>query len=117
MRTVENTFNLTPLKVDERELRQVREAREVACSRGSMGVGVSNMDNFPGTFSCCLEASMTHNDPDHCFVSTVGTMDVTFNQLAVVEVDGSQLRQGRQAREVSCSRKLRMRECQHGELF
>ena len=46
----------------------------------------------------------------------VGTIDVTFNQLAVVELDGSQLRQGRQAREVPCSRRGRMHKCLHGEL-
>ena len=43
----------------------------------------------------------------------VGTIDVTFNQLADVEVDGSQLRQGRQAGEVACNRRARVRECQH----
>ena len=46
----------------------------------------------------------------------VGTIDVTFNQLAVPEVEASQLRQGRQAREVACGRKTRVRECQHREL-
>ena len=46
----------------------------------------------------------------------VGTIDVTFNQLAVLEVDGSQLRQGRQAREVPCSRRARMHKCLHGQL-
>ena len=46
----------------------------------------------------------------------VGTIDVTFNQLAVIEVDGSQLRQGRQAREVACGRKARMHKCLHGEV-
>ena len=56
---------------------------------------------------------MTHNDPNHCLCRLVGTIDVTFNQLAVREVDGSQLRQGRQAREVPCSRKARMHKCLH----
>ena len=46
----------------------------------------------------------------------LGTIDVTFNLTAVVEVDGSQLCQGRQAREVPCSRKARMYKCLHGEL-
>ena len=32
----------------------------------------------------------------------VGTVEVTFNLLAAVEVDVRQLRQGRQAREVPC---------------
>ena len=46
----------------------------------------------------------------------VGTVDVTFNQLAVGEGDGPQLRQGLEAREVACSRKARVRGCQHGKL-
>ena len=60
------------------------------------------MENFPGTFSFCLEATMTDDEPNHCFVRLVGTIDVTFNQLAVMEVDGSQLCQGLEAFEVSC---------------
>ena len=48
---------------------------------------------------------MTHNEPDRCFVSTVGTIEVTFNQLAVPEVDVTQLCQGGQAREVAWSGK------------
>ena len=40
---------------------------------------------------------------------------VTFNQLAQAEVDGRQLRQGLEAREVPFSRIARVRECQHGE--
>ena len=59
---------------------------------------------------------MTHNDPDHCFVSTVGTVEVTFNLRAAMECDGSQLRQGHQAREVACSRRARVRGFQHGQL-
>ena len=46
----------------------------------------------------------------------VGTIDVTFNQRAVIEVDGSQLRQGLEALEVACSRRARVRGCQHGQL-
>ena len=46
----------------------------------------------------------------------VGTVEVTVNPLAFKEVDGRQLRQGRQAREVACGRKARVRECQHGQL-
>ena len=46
----------------------------------------------------------------------VGTIDVTFNPIAMIEVDGSQLCQGRQAREVPCSRRGRMHKCLHGEL-
>ena len=46
----------------------------------------------------------------------VGTVDVTRNQLAVLEVDGSQLRQRRQALEVPCSRRGRMHKCLHGQL-
>ena len=45
----------------------------------------------------------------------VGTIDVTFNLNAVVEVDGSQLRQGLEALEVACSRRARVRGCQHGQ--
>ena len=46
----------------------------------------------------------------------VGTVEVTFNLIAELEVDGSQLRQGRQAREVPCSYKARMHKCLHGQL-
>ena len=46
----------------------------------------------------------------------MGTIDVAFNQLALAEVDVSQLRQGRQAREVACSRKASMHKCLHGQL-
>ena len=46
----------------------------------------------------------------------VGTIDVTFNQLAVVEVDGPQLRQGLEALELACGRRARVRGCQHGKL-
>ena len=46
----------------------------------------------------------------------VGTIDVTFNQLAVLEVDGPQLRQGLEALEVACSRRARVRGFQHGQL-
>ena len=46
----------------------------------------------------------------------VGTIEVTFNQLAVAEVDGLQLRQGLEAREVACSRKARMHKCLHGQI-
>ena len=46
----------------------------------------------------------------------VGTIDVTFNQLAAIEVDGPQLRQGLEALEVACSRRARVRGCQHGQL-
>ena len=46
----------------------------------------------------------------------VGTVDVTFNQLAAREVDGRQLRQGLEALEVACSRRARVRGCQHGQL-
>ena len=46
----------------------------------------------------------------------VGTIDVTFNQLALVEVDGRQLRQGLEALEVACSRRARVRGFQHGQL-
>ena len=75
------------------------------------------MRTIPQKFlRCCLEASMTHNDANPCLCRLVGTIEVTFNQLAVVEVDGSQLCQGRQAREVSCSRKGRMHKCLHGQL-
>ena len=46
----------------------------------------------------------------------VGTIDVTFNPLAVVEDDGPQLRQGLEALEVACSRRARVRGFQHGQL-
>ena len=46
----------------------------------------------------------------------VGTVEVTFNQLAAIEVDGRQLRQGLEALEVACSRRARVRGCQHGQL-
>ena len=46
----------------------------------------------------------------------VGTVDVTFNQLAFVEDDGSQLCQGLEALEVACSRRARVRGFQHGQL-
>ena len=46
----------------------------------------------------------------------VGTIDVTFNQLAATEVGLSQLRQGLEALEVACSRRARVRGCQHGQL-
>ncbi len=45
----------------------------------------------------------------------VGTVDVTFNQLAVAQIDGPQLRQGLEALEVACSRRARVRGCQHGQ--
>ena len=45
----------------------------------------------------------------------VGTVEVTFNPLAAIEVDGRQLRQGLEAREVACSRRTRMHKCLHGE--
>ena len=46
----------------------------------------------------------------------VGTIDVTFNQLAAVEVDLFQLRQGLEALEVACSRRARVRGFQHGQI-
>ena len=46
----------------------------------------------------------------------VGTIDVTFNLSAVIEVDGSQLCQGLEALEVACSRRARVRGFQHGQL-
>ena len=46
----------------------------------------------------------------------VGTIDVTFNLIAVTEADGRQLRQGLEAREVACSRRARVRGFQHGQL-
>ena len=46
----------------------------------------------------------------------VGTVEVTFNQLAFIEFDGRQLRQGLEALEVACSRRARVRGRQHGEL-
>ena len=46
----------------------------------------------------------------------VGTVEVTFNQLAAIEVDGRQLRQGLEALEVACSRRARVRGFQHGQL-
>ena len=46
----------------------------------------------------------------------VGTVDVTFNQLAASEVELCQLCQGRQAREVACGRRARMHKCLHGEV-
>ena len=46
----------------------------------------------------------------------VGTIDVTFNQAAAIEVDLFQLRQGLEALEVACSRRARVRGCQHGQL-
>ena len=45
----------------------------------------------------------------------VGTVEVTFNPLAVTEVDGPQLRQGLEALEVACSRRTRVRGCRHGQ--
>ena len=41
---------------------------------------------------------------------------VTLNLLAVLEVDGRQLRQGLEAFEVACSRRARVRGFQHGQL-
>ena len=46
----------------------------------------------------------------------VGTVEVTFNPLAATEVDGRQLRQGLEALEVACSRRARVRGCQHEQL-
>ena len=46
----------------------------------------------------------------------VGTIDVTFNQLAETEVDGRQLRQGLEALEVACGRRARVRGFQRGQL-
>ena len=46
----------------------------------------------------------------------VGTIDVTFNLSAATEVEDRQLRQGLEALEVACSRRARMRGCQHGQL-
>ena len=46
----------------------------------------------------------------------VGTVEVTFNPLALLEVDGRQLRQGLEALEVACSRRARVRGFQHGQL-
>ena len=46
----------------------------------------------------------------------MGTVEVTFNQLAVAEVDGPQLRQGLEALEVACNRGARVRGFQHGKL-
>ena len=46
----------------------------------------------------------------------VGTVEVTFNLMAVTGVDGRQLRQGLEALEVACSRRARVRGCQHGQL-
>ena len=66
------TFNqLAVAEVDGPQLRQGLEALEVACSRRARVRGF-HMENFTGMFSCCLEATMTHNDPNHCFVSTRG---------------------------------------------
>ena len=45
----------------------------------------------------------------------VGTVEVTFNLRAAFEDDGRQLRQGREAFEVACSRRARVRGCQHGQ--
>ena len=42
-------------------------------------------------------------------------VDVTFNLIAALEVDGRQLRQGLEALEVACSRRARVRGCQHGQ--
>ena len=46
----------------------------------------------------------------------VGTIDVTFNQMAATEVDGRQLRQGLEALQVACSRRARVRGFQNGQL-
>ena len=43
-------------------------------------------------------------------------VDVTFNLVAVKEVDGRQLRQGLEALEVACSRRARVRGFQHRQL-
>ena len=43
-------------------------------------------------------------------------IDVTLNFCAAMEADGCQLRQGLEAREVACSRNVRVRGCQHGKL-
>ena len=45
----------------------------------------------------------------------VGTVEVTFNPLAAKDIDGPQLRQGLEALEVACSRRARVRGCQHGQ--
>ena len=44
---VDITFQIAAKEVDGRQLRQGLEAFEVACSRGSMGVGVSTWTTFP----------------------------------------------------------------------
>ena len=44
----------------------------------------------------------------------VGTVEVTFNPLAAMEVDVRQLRQEIEALEVACHR-TRVRGCQHGQ--
>ena len=43
-------------------------------------------------------------------------VDVTFNLMAFMEHDGRQLRQGLEARQVACSRNVRVRGFQHGKL-
>ena len=43
-------------------------------------------------------------------------VDVTFNLIALPEVDLCQLRQGLEALEVACSRRARVRGLQHGQL-
>ena len=108
------TFNLiAAIEVDGRQLRQGLEAFEVSCvEQGCISV---YMENFPGTFSS-FEASMgLIMTQTIVLCRLVGTIENTFNPLAVLEVDLSQLCQGRQAREVACSRKARMHKCLHGE--
>ena len=55
---VDVTFNqLAVVEADGRQLRQGLEALEVACVEQEC-ISVY-MENFPGTFSCCLEATPT----------------------------------------------------------
>ena len=67
--TVDVTFNQLAFdEVDLFQLCQGLEAFEVSCVEQEC-ISVY-MENFPGTFSCCLEATPTINDPKYCGVST-----------------------------------------------
>ena len=76
---------------------------------------------FTWTFS--PERSVVALRQQHYMTQTIvlyrlmGTVEVTFNQLAVVEVDEPQLCQGLEALEVACSRRARVRGCQSQRTF
>ena len=114
--TIDVTFNpLAAIEVDERQLRQGLEAREVACSRNVRVRGCQhgklsrNVQLLPRGNSTIMTQTIV-------VYRLVGTVQVTFNPLAALQVNLSQLRQGLEALEVACSRRARVRGCQHGQL-